>query len=84
VAGCSAKVIKVPVYKNVDAQEDGDVAGLSRERQKLNAGNVLQATLNFAAAALMTGAFIRRLQRGLADGRKETHLYLVWGSQQDA
>ncbi len=60
VAGCISKMIKVPIYKTVAALESGDVARLSRERQKLNAGNMLQAILNVVAAALMTVAFIRR------------------------
>ena len=60
VAGCISKAIKVPIYKTVAALENGDSAGLRRERQKLNAGNMLQAILDFAAAALMTVAFIRR------------------------
>jgi hypothetical protein len=53
-------MIKVPIYETVAALESGDVARLSRERQKLNAGNMLQAILNVVAAALMTVAFIRR------------------------
>jgi hypothetical protein len=60
VAGCISKMIKIPIYKTVAALESGDVARLSRERQKLNAGNMLQAILNFVAAVLMTVAFIRR------------------------
>lgn len=58
VAGSIAKTIKLPVIKKVAAFESGDVAGLSRERQRLNAGNMLQAILNFVAAAIMTVAFI--------------------------
>lgn len=60
VAGCISKVIKVPIYKAVVALEGGDVARLGSERRKLNTGNMLQAILNFVAAALMTVAFIRR------------------------
>jgi hypothetical protein len=60
VAGSISKIIKVPIYKTVAALENGDVARLRRERQKLNAGNMLQAILNFIAAALMTVAFIGR------------------------
>ena len=60
VAGGVSKMIKVPIYKTVAELESGDVARLSRERQKLNAGNMLQAILNFVATALMTVAFIRR------------------------
>jgi hypothetical protein len=60
VAGCISKMIKVPIYKRVAALERGDVARLTSEHHKLNAGNMLQAILNFVAAALMTGAFIRR------------------------
>ena len=53
-------MIKVPIYKAVAALESGDVARLGSERRKLNTGNMLQAILNFVAAALMTVAFIRR------------------------
>jgi hypothetical protein len=53
-------MIKVPIYKTVAALESGNVARLSSERRKLNTGYTLQAILNFAAAALMTVAFIRR------------------------
>jgi hypothetical protein len=60
VAGRISKMIKVPIYKTVAALESGDVARLSGERQRLNAGNMLQAILNFVAAAFMTVAFIRR------------------------
>ena len=60
VAGCISKMIKVPIYKAVAALESGDVARLGSERRKLNTGNMLQAILNFVAAALMTVAFIRR------------------------
>ncbi len=60
VAGCISKMIKVPIYEAVAALESGDVARLGSERRKLNTGNMLQAILNFVAAALMTVAFIRR------------------------
>lgn len=60
VAGGISKMIKFPIYKTVAALESGDVARLTRERQKLNAGNILQAILNFVAAALLSFAFIRR------------------------
>lgn len=59
-AGCLAKIIKLPIFKTVAGLESGDVARLGRERQKLNAGNMLQAILNFVAAAAMMVTFIRR------------------------
>lgn len=59
VAGCISKIIKAPIYKTVPSLGSLDAARLSRERQKLNAGNMLQAILNFVAAALMAAAFIR-------------------------
>jgi hypothetical protein len=60
VAGLISKMIKVPIYRAVATLESGDVTRLGRERQKLNAGNMLQAGLNFAAAAVMTVAFLRK------------------------
>ena len=59
VGGCISKVIKVPAFKKVAALKSDDLAGLSRERQRLNAGNMLQAILNFVAVALMTVAFLQ-------------------------
>jgi hypothetical protein len=59
VGGCIAKVIKVPVFKKVAALKSDDAAGLSRARQRFNAGNMLQAVLNFVAAAVMGVAFIK-------------------------
>lgn len=56
VAGGIGKAMKLPVYKAV---ETSDVARLSEERRKLNAGNLLQATLNSAAAMLAAVPFIR-------------------------
>jgi hypothetical protein len=53
-------VIKVPIYKRVAAIESDDVAQLSKERKRLNGGNLLQSILNFVAAALMAVAFIGR------------------------
>jgi hypothetical protein len=58
VAGCISKMIRVPIFKTVAVLESGDVARLGRERQKLNAGKMLQAILNFVAADLLTVAFI--------------------------
>lgn len=60
ISGSIGKMIKLPVFKTVAALKGDETARLSREREKLNAGNLLQAALNFAAAALMTVAFIRR------------------------
>ena len=60
VAGSISKVIKVPIYKRVAAIESDDVAQLSKERKRLNGGNLLQSMLNFVAAALMAVAFIGR------------------------
>jgi hypothetical protein len=60
VAGSISKVIKVPIYKRVAAIESDDVAQLSKERKRLNGGNLLQSILNFVAAALMAVAFIGR------------------------
>jgi hypothetical protein len=60
VAGLISKMIKVPIYRAVATLESGDVTRLSRERQKLNAGNMLQAVLNFVAAAFMTVTFFRK------------------------
>jgi large-conductance mechanosensitive channel len=56
-AGVVAKTIKFPVYKRVAALEEDDVVRLRKERKTLNSGNLLQAILNFVAAALMTFAF---------------------------
>jgi ABC-type uncharacterized transport system permease subunit len=58
IAGCIAKIIKVPIYKKINALSNDDVDELMKVRPILNAGNVLQAILNFAAAALMAGAFM--------------------------
>lgn len=58
IAGAIAKTMKVPVYKAVAALEGGDVARLREERQKLNAGNMLQAILNSVAALLISVPFI--------------------------
>ena len=60
VAGGISKVIKVPVYKKVIDLKSYDAAELGRQRRKLNAGNVLQATLNLVAAVLMAVTFIQR------------------------
>lgn len=60
IAGSIGKMIKLPVFKTVAALRSDETARLNREREKLNAGNMLQAILNFAAAVLMTVAFIRR------------------------
>jgi hypothetical protein len=58
IAGCIAKMIKAPIYKKINALNNDDVAGLTKERLILNAGNSLQAILNFTAAVLMAAAFI--------------------------
>ena len=58
IAGCIAKMIKVPIYKKINALSNDDVDGLMKVRPILNAGNVLQAILNCASAALMAGAFM--------------------------
>jgi hypothetical protein len=57
--GCISKLIKVPAFKKVAALKRDDVAGLSRGRRRLHAGNMLQAVLNFVAVVLMTVAFIQ-------------------------
>ena len=48
---------EILVYKRVAALEEDDVVRLRKERKTLNSGNLLQAILNFVAAALMTFAF---------------------------
>ena len=60
VAGLIAKLIKVPVFKAVAALAEEDVAGLGKERRKLNTGNILQATLDVIAVVFMLMAFVRR------------------------
>jgi hypothetical protein len=59
VAGSVAKIIKLPVYKTIDTLDAGDVTGLSEQRKKLDAGNLLQAILDSVAVALMMIAFIK-------------------------
>ena len=58
IAGSIGKMIKLPVFKAVSALDGDDTDRMNTERQKLNSGNMLQAALNFVAAALMAGAFI--------------------------
>ena len=58
VGGAIAKIIKLPIYKAVPKMESGDIVRLREARQKLNAGNMLQAILNSVAALLMAITFI--------------------------
>lgn len=58
VAGSIGKLMKLPVFKGVPMLDSSDEAGLSSARRKLNAGNLLQAALNFVATALMVVPFI--------------------------
>ena len=58
ISGSIGKMIKLPVFKAVSALDGDDTDRMNTERQKLNSGNMLQAALNFVAAALMGGAFV--------------------------
>ena len=58
VAGVVSKIVKVPIYKTIAGLQSGDVVRLGEEREKLNTGNMLQAVLDFVAAALMTITFM--------------------------
>lgn len=58
VAGSVGKIIKLPIFKTVPSLDSSDDAGLGRARQKLNAGNMLQAALNIVATALMLVPFV--------------------------
>jgi len=60
VAGGLGKTMKLPIFKAVATLAAGDVARLREVRQKLNAGNALQAILNSAAALLALVSFVGR------------------------
>lgn len=55
VAGGIGKVIKLPLYKMIEA---GDAARLEEARHKLNAGNLIQAILNSVAVLLAVVPFV--------------------------
>ena len=59
VAGAIGKTMKLPIYRVVSTLEDRDLTRLREERQKLNAGNVLQAMLNSVAVLLGFVSFVR-------------------------
>ena len=58
IAGCIAKIMKVAIYKKINALNSDTLPGLGKERRLLNVGNALQEIVNFGAAALMAVAFI--------------------------
>jgi hypothetical protein len=58
VAGAIGKTMKLPIYKVVSTLEVGDLTRLREERQKLNAGNMLQAILNSVAVLLAFISFV--------------------------
>ena len=58
VAGAIGKTMKLPVYKVVSTLDVGDLTRLREERQKLNAGNMLQAILNSVAVLLAFVSFV--------------------------
>ncbi|WPU93619.1 hypothetical protein SNE25_30335 [Mucilaginibacter sabulilitoris] len=53
VAGSIAKTLKLPVYKAIASLKNEDVVQLKEARQKMNMGNLLQATLYSIATILM-------------------------------
>ena len=59
VAGAIGKTVKLPIYKAVSTVQVGDPTRLRDERQKLNAGNMLQAILNSVAVLLAFVSFVR-------------------------
>jgi hypothetical protein len=58
-AGVGAKILKLPVYSKIATLDEADAVQLAQERKRLNNGNLLQATLDSAAAVLMLLTFIR-------------------------
>lgn len=54
VTGLIAKAIYLPVYRKIASLDVGDMADLDEERNRLNSGCILQASLTVVAAALMT------------------------------
>ena len=58
VAGAIGKTMKLPIYKVVSTLEVGDLTRLREARQKLNAGNMLQAILNSVAVLLAFVSFV--------------------------
>jgi hypothetical protein len=60
VAGSVGKIIKLPVFQVVAALDDNDTDAQNKARRRLHFGNVLQAVLNFIAAAMMIVSFIHR------------------------
>ena len=59
VAGAIGKTMKLPIYKAVSTVQVGDLTSLREVRQKLNAGNMLQAILNSVAVLLAFVSFLR-------------------------
>ena len=59
VAGAIGKTMKLPIYKVLSTLEVGDLTRLREERQRLNAGNVLQAILNSVAVLLAFVSLVR-------------------------
>jgi len=58
-AGVGAKILKLPVYSKIATLDEADAVQLAQERKRLNNGNLLQATLDSAAAILMSLTFVR-------------------------
>ena len=59
VAGVIGKTMKLPIYKAVSTVQVDDLTRLREARQKLNAGNMVQAILNSVAVLLAFVSFVR-------------------------
>jgi len=57
VAGCIAKILKLPAYKAVAALNGDDAAQLNEARKKVNWGNSFQAVLYCIAVIVMALGF---------------------------
>ena len=53
IAGNISKILKLPVYKAIAALKNDDIVQLKEARQKMNMGNVFQATLYSVSTVLM-------------------------------
>jgi hypothetical protein len=53
VASIVSKSVNLPIYKSIFTLESNDTARLREERRKLQNGNILRATIQFASIVLM-------------------------------
>lgn len=53
LASIVSKSVNLPIYKRIFALESDDKAGLAEERRKLQNGNILRSTIQFASIVLM-------------------------------